>query len=554
MATRSQARAISSVLVFTAFLWGGVGAPSLGFTAVTDSKWQACRSEPTKSCIAALAVEGTPDVSDQMFLIHLIHANHFRRDGSRYFPVQAFVPEMLNTLEGAQKKNAARPDIRLRLEKIENSFLENNEKHPTSHKLTELYQSTVDQILKGVPKIVAARESVQFSDPMPLVARKHVRERYGKGLDVFIQRWKELALHDHSVTFFGKAMLQLGQTEDARWAAQAAGEPFGGKTCRGADLWLELEEFANAEAAINATPCYRQRAELAQRYAQVGNVGLAKKVADELLKELPQQISELERTFDGDSLMETVRPLINALYLIGERDRAIQQIRQLEHLFKNRTLVSFAGRSFGPPDIAILLYDVGMEAEADRFVERMVKPIHSTSNEFSSAFLKCQLGKPNCFSDLMEFSDETLDYESAITLYTLALQTNDLNITPRHIEVVFKLNNAYRLMYFKMQRDLQSADEVETLRDINVILVEERQRTDVSQVLRLIFLLRVAVAMENRELAITIAQLILDREGPFEMRPGNIDTSASDFWSWKSKTANRARHLAETAAVFAQLP
>lgn len=301
---------------------------------------------------------------------------------------------------------------------------------------------------------------------------------------------------------------------------------------------------------------------MAKRFAQLRDATSARRIAYEVARDLPAYINQSRNILDGPRLIDTASPLINALALIGDRDRALAEIDALNQLVRHdgRLLSSFAGTSISLSDIASLLYSVGESDKADTLIEAQFKPDarYPWSEGFAVAFAMCEAGKRDCLDRLLTYSGQPLDYSSADAIYRWGLQNNKSEITPKYIEAKFGFADPFRLEYGKLPRETFSGDKDAEIKIIALLVAEERQRSDQLQLVRCIFLLRLAVAFENKILATDIAKLILFRASKIDeglsAQAVTGDEEAANLKAYSSISGNRIMYLAETAALIAQLP
>jgi hypothetical protein len=407
---------------------------------------------------------------------------------------------------------------------------------------------------------------VGFGSPERSALQRHLPPRFGAALDVFVERARELAIQEKAWMSYARAMAEIGRLDEVRWAVRQLGpearprNSLAGDGCysRVAALLLEINDFREADRIIGDAPCYGQRAEIAKRYAESGEAARAKEIAYEVLASLPDYIQAIRRFIDGPRLADTVHPLITALALAGDRERALKEMQEIERFASSegRYLSSYLGISLGMSEVAQIYYEIGEEAKGDAVANTIATQDESTappswSRPFARAYAQCASGKPNCLDALLSFSGETVSRETADQILRWAVGAGRKDITGETLRQKFSIANAWLLDYSRLSLEVHAGDEDAAARTLRLLIDNENRSEDHIPLLRCIFLLRLAVAMENRELATEAAKLILLRV--FNGPPAQ-STNENVRTDWESAPETRAKLLAEGAAVLAQLP
>jgi len=367
---------------------------------------------------------------------------------------------------------------------------------------------------------------------------------------------------------FAEAMLEIDRKDEVRWAAEQIAQtevdgspildgPFRMHGCpRLPRLLLRIGDFHKADAAIANGSCLAQRAEIAKLYAKHGETGRASEVAHQVLADLPAYMQSLTEIFDGPRLADTAQPLIAALAFAGDRERALKEMQSLEHFARNRgrTLAGFAGASLTLDHLAQTYYEIGEELKGDALTVADQYEHSSWSKAFTIAYWKCANGKPNCLDTLLSFSGETIDFAAGAQIFGWAFQAGRHDVTIKTIERQFHLSDAWLLYYTQLCLEMFANDVAAAETTLRLLLTEERRRGDPLPLQRCFFLLRVAVALGNRDLAMDAARLVLSRifaEGAMEAAANATVSDRGAHWDWDP--TNRITLLAQSAGALAQL-
>jgi len=244
---------------------------------------------------------------------------------------------------------------------------------------------------------------------------------------------------------------------------------------------------------------------------------------------------------------------MGTLVLAGDRERASREMQEIERFAHNegRHLVSFAGASLGIAQLAQIYYEIGNAAKADVLIETAITEHGSErhpswSKPFAIAHAKCASGKSNCLETLLSFSGETVDRRTGEQILTWAIKAGRRDITAEILGQKFNIADAWLLNYSKLSLEVFADDEDAAAQTLGMLIENERRSSD-RKLLRCIYLLRLAVAMERRDLAVGAAAVILSRAFSETSVKESMDED------WEAQPAHRTMMLAETASVLAQL-
>jgi tetratricopeptide (TPR) repeat protein len=455
--------------------------------------------------------------------------------------------------------------LKARLQTIDAALPSVLERHGRPLTRTDIYLDAAELMTQGIRAYVSPGEGSGFGWPERAALRRHLALRFGSSLDIFVEHVKELTIQEKAWMSFAKAMAAIGRPNEAQWAIRQLdfkGPPqssaLGGCYSRAAAVMLGIGDFREADRIIGSAPCYAQRSEIAKLYALNGEPGKAKEIAYELLAGLPAYMQALTHILDGPSLGDTVQPLMTALFLAGDRERALTEMQEMVRFARNegRHLVSFEGTSLGMAQLAQIYYEIGEDAKADALIETAIaedsgEQRPSWSEPFALAYTKCASGKPDCLRALLGFSYETVDRGTGEQILSWAVKAGRPDITVDIIGEQFNIADVWLLNYGKLSLQVLAGDEDSAAQTLALLIDKESHHADPKPLLRCIFLLRLAVAMEKRDLAAEVAKIVLSRVfrgTPAEAPPG------SDNVDWERWPANRTTMLAESAGVLAQLP
>ena len=460
----------------------------------------------------------------------------------------------------ANRNEGMATELKARLQAIDAALPPGVERHGQPVTRTEIYLDAAELMARGVWAGVWPAEGSGFGWPEGVALRRHFAQRFGSSLDAFVERAKELAIQEKAWMSFAKTMAEIGRPDEARWAIRQLDVPSRspgawqeGCYSRVVAVMLEIGDFREADRIVGSAPCYQQRAEIAERYARSGEPARAKEIAYELLPRLPSYMQALMQIIDGPSLADTVRPLITALVLAGERERASREMQEIERFARNegRYLVSFSGTSLGMAQLAQIYYEIGTEAKADVLIETAITEHGSErhpswSKPFAIAHAKCASGKSKCLETLLSFSGETVDRRTGEQILTWAIKAGRRDITAEILGQKFNIADAWLLNYSKLSLEVFADDEDAAAQTLGMLIESERRSSD-RKLLRCIHLLRLAVAMERRDLAVGVAAVILSRAFSETSVKESMDED------WEAQPAHRTMMLAGTASVLAQL-
>jgi hypothetical protein len=561
-----------SCIVLAVILTAKNGAKAQ-ITSNDSPNWQACAAEPTAPCIAELVFSRAPDL-DVITRRHLIYAGAGAQVGARWptdvsedktTKADLRMAELARQIRAAllEAKHGARTAIELktRLQAIDATLPPGLERHTRPISRTDIYYDAAELMTRGIPANVSPGEGSGFGGPERAALLRHLPQRFGDSLDVFIERARELASQEKAWMSFARAMAAIGRQDEALWAIrqldlkpQPAGSSLAGRCySRVAALLLDIGEFREADRILGDAPCYEQRAEIAKQYAQKGEANRAKEIAYRVLSGLPAYMQAATRIIDGPRLADTVQPLMIALVRAGDRERALKAIQEMERFVRHegRHLVSFVGASLGMLQLAQINYDIGEDAKGDALIETAItendRDQHPAwSKPFNIAYAKCTSGKPNCLEALLSFSGQTVDRATGEQILGWAIRAGRREITAEIVGQNFNIADAWVLNYSKLSLEVLAGDEHAAGQTLSLLLENEKHSGDQGPLLRCIFLLRLAAALERRDLAIEAAKVILSRD--FSERSIN-----SGGENWERWPANRTMMLAESSSVLAQL-
>jgi tetratricopeptide (TPR) repeat protein len=562
---------IIAAIMLTA--WDGAEGQT---TVDASTAWQGCAASPTASCLGELALSQMPMSirSDATYLIQAgltsqamerwrAAGKHDHSDESN-LQMSELVRRVRTALVEARRDGRTAEELKAQLATIDAALPPGLERHGQPLMRTDVYLDTAKLMTEGVGATVHPAEGSGFGWPERAALRRHLAQRYGASLEVFIARAQEIAAEERAWMNFARAMATLGRMEEAQWATRQMNfnvQPQRGSgDCyvRAVALLLEIGDFREADRVLGAANCYAQKAEIARRYAENGETARARQIAYEVLDGLPAYMKHLTNMLDGPSLGDTVEPLLIALALAGDHERILKEIQELERFVRHegRNLVSFAGASLSIHHLAQIYYEIGEGAKADALIEASIAETGSRrhpswSKPLAIAHAKCMNGKPNCLDALLNLPGETLDRETGERILSWAMRAGRHDITAEVIGQKFNIADAWLLNYGKLSLEVLAGDEDGAAQTLRLLIDKENHSSDEKPLLRCLFLLRLAVAMEKQELARDVAKIILSRV--FGRTSAEIPP-ARDHVDWERQPANRASMLAESAGVFAQLP
>lgn len=206
---------------------------------IPEAALEICIRAPTAACVAEIALADPRLISaDKTLASYLIHANqtdllkkHLSLEAKgdesfmNYVRIRSIAMYMVAALKGAATKNTTPDQINLQLRAYEEMLPPTFEVNSETVGRAEVYMVAAEYMLHGVPSAASLHKDFRIDHPKPALDEKRVESTYGHALEVFVQRWKELASRSGELMSFGTSMLDFNRKDDTRWAAQKLSHP-----------------------------------------------------------------------------------------------------------------------------------------------------------------------------------------------------------------------------------------------------------------------------------------------------------------------------------------